>query len=217
MKTRIRALAAGLATAVALTLGTAAITTTAIADNHGDKMKAEVGKQAPDFELKDIFGKTHKLSDYTEEGKIVVLEWFNPDCPFVVKHHSVHKTMYDLYNEYNDDGVVWLAINSGAPGKQGAGLDRNRKAHKQYGIEYPILLDESGTVGHMYSAKTTPHMYIIDTEGVLRYAGAIDNNRSARELGEVNYVDQALSQVLAGKEVAQQTSSPYGCSVKYAY
>ncbi len=217
MKTRTRTLFAGLTTAFALALGAVAINSPAIADDHGQQTEAEVGKKAPDFELTDIFGKTHKLSDYTEEGKVVVLEWFNPDCPFVVKHHSLNKTMYDLYTEHSDNGMVWLAINSGAPGKQGAGLERNRRAHKEYGIEYPILLDESGTVGRMYGAKTTPHMYIIDKDGVLRYAGAIDNNRSARQLGEVNYVEQALGQLLAGKPISQTTSRPYGCSVKYAY
>jgi peroxiredoxin len=178
--------------------------------------EAEIGKAAPDFTLKDTEGHEHRLHDYLENGHIVVLEWFNPDCPFIKKHHAAHKTMNDLRARYAENGVVWLAINSGAPGKQGHGLEHNRKARESYGMEYPVLLDEQGTVGRMYGAKTTPHMFVIDSKGVLRYAGAIDDNRDVSKLGETNYVDAALAALVAGEEIAVKTSRPYGCSVKYS-
>ena len=112
-------------------------------------------------------------------------------------------------------GVVWLAINSGAQGRQVAGIERNRKAVSDYSIAYPVLMDESGEVGRMYGAKTTPGMYVIDTDGVLRYAGAIDNNPSVRTMGDVNYVSDVLDAVVAGSEVMVGETKSYGCSVKY--
>lgn len=137
---------------------------------------AQVGQRAPDFTLKDTAGKTHTLNSYLAEGKTVVLEWFNPDCPFVKRHHQALKTMERTYAENRGKGVVWLAINSGAPGNQGAGLERNTQARKEFGIEYPVLLDESGSVGRMYGAKTTPAMYVIGKDGLVLYAGAIDDD-----------------------------------------
>ena len=181
----------------------------------GEKGHAAIGKAAPDFTLVDLNGDSHTLSEYTQQGKIVVLEWFNPDCPFVKKHHKFNKTMDTLAKEFADDNVVWLAINSGAPGKQGHGVERNLSAVDEYEIAYPILVDESGEIGKAYDAKTTPHMYIINTDGVLVYAGAIDNDSSARKLGDVNYVKQALTEVLAGEPVSVTESRAYGCSVKY--
>ena len=123
--------------------------------------------------------------------------------------------MASLADKYADQGVIWIAVNSGAEGKQGAGLERNLSARDEYSIEYPILLDMSGDVGRNYGAVTTPHMYIIDTEGVLRYAGGIDDNSSARQLGETNYVDAALTALFAGEAIETTESRPYGCSVKY--
>jgi len=182
---------------------------------------AEVGKPAPDFTLTDTDGQKYSLSDYTGKstGKgngIVVLEWFNPDCPFIKKHHDKYKTMNELEAKYADEGVVWLAINSGAPGKEGAGLERNQKAREDYAMVYPVLIDEDGKVGRMYGAKTTPHMYVIDAEGILLYEGAIDDNRDVYKLGETNYVGVALTAILAGEDVADAETRPYGCSVKYA-
>jgi len=176
----------------------------------------EPGQKAPDFTLTDIHGKTHTLSDYTKAGKVVVLEWFNPDCPFVRKHHALGKTMRTLAREFADEGVVWLAINSGAPGKQGAGLERNLRAEKEYGIEYPILLDESGKVGKLYGATNTPHMFVIGRAGEIVYAGAIDNDPSPTRFGDVNYVRRALEQYLAGETVDTPVTKAYGCTVKYA-
>lgn len=199
---------AALAIAAALSMGAATLIAKPTAT-------AKVGEAAPDFTLTDTDGKKHTLSEYTKQGKIVVLEWFNPGCPYVIKHHHNHKTMATLANEFSGKDVVWIAVNSGAPGKQGHGLDLNKQHKKDWGIAYPILIDESGDVGRMYEAKTTPHMYIVDKNGVLQYAGAIDNNRSATTLGDVNYVRQALNQILAGETVTEPITQPYGCTVKY--
>jgi peroxiredoxin len=174
---------------------------------------AEVGAPAPDFTLTSVDGKSVSLSEFTAAGKTVVLEWFNPDCPFVKKHHMKHDTMKTTHAKYPD--VVWLAVNSGASGKQGHGKERNAEAVKDYGITYPVLLDEDGAVGRLYSAKTTPHMFVIH-DGTLVYAGAIDDDRSPDKLGETNYVVAALDAVLAGGDVAVPETKSYGCSVNYA-
>jgi peroxiredoxin len=176
---------------------------------------AAVGAPAPDFTLEDTEGKEHRLSAYTEAGKVVVLEWFNPDCPFVRKHHEKNKTMATTYGAFAEKDMVWLAINSGAPGKQGHGLERNRKAREDYGIAYPVLLDETGAVGQLYGAKTTPHMFVVAKSGELVYAGAIDDNSSAGKLGETNWVSTCLGQVFVGEKVETAQTKPYGCSVKY--
>lgn len=179
-------------------------------------VKAVVGKPAPDFTLKDIKGKEHKLSDYAKDDKTVVLEWFNPDCPYVKKHHETHQTMANLYKEYKDKDVVWLAINSGAEGSATTGVDRNTRAVKELKIKYPILLDESGEIGRTYGATNTPHMYVVSSDGTLIYAGAIDSDNSPFRLGEVNYVKQALDQHLAGETVEEAKTKAYGCRIKYA-
>jgi peroxiredoxin len=197
--------------AIALTaLGSAARASEAAAPTV-----AEVGRPAPNFTLKDTDGKEHQLSNYIAQGKVVVLEWFNPDCPFVKRHHAQSKTMVDLSAAYKDKGVVWLAINSGAPGNQGAGLERNAKAKKEYDMDYPILLDESGVTGRMYGAKTTPHMFVIGKDGILLYAGAIDDDPRGTKADRVNYVERALASCVTGQPVAKNHSDSYGCSVKY--
>ena len=191
---------------------------TALAGPH-DQKHAEIGYPAPNFTLTDIKGKTHSLSDYTADGKIVVLEWFNADCPYVMRHHQSHKTMAETEYQFREKGIVWLAVNSSAEGKQGAGLDRNKRAQREYGIEYSILIDESGEVGHAYGAKTTPHMFIIDKDGMLVYAGGIDNDRAGRNIGGegyVNYVSQGLAELAGGETVSTSHTKPYGCGVKYA-
>lgn len=177
-------------------------------------MTAKVGAPAPTFTLTDTDGKTFNLADH--KGQVVVLEWFNPGCPYVVKHHEKLDTMTATYGAFKDKGVVWVAINSGAPGKEGAGLEANKTAKAKWHMEYPVLLDESGAVGKMFGAKTTPHMYIINKDGTLAYAGAIDNDSSAGKAGDTNYVKQALTQVLAGETVSTPETKPYGCSVKYS-
>jgi peroxiredoxin len=176
---------------------------------------AAVGEPAPDFTLTDTDGKVHALADLVGAQRVVVLEWFNPDCPFILKHHQHHRTMDDLAARYGEQGVIWLAINSAAAGKQGAGLERNQKARQEYKMSMPVLLDESGAVGKAYGAKTTPHMFVIAPDGTIAYAGAIDDDRSPSTLGKTNYVADALDAVLAGKPVAVEDTPAYGCSVKY--
>jgi len=175
--------------------------------------EAEVGKKAPDFSLTDTDGTTQTLKQYA--GKVVVLEWFNPDCPFVKYHHGQAHTMDKVFAKYKDK-IVWLAINSSAEGKQGFGLERNKAARTEYGIEYPVLLDPSGQVGKTYGAKTTPHMFVINAQGNVVYRGAIDDNSSLKGEAQVNYVDQALRELLADGKVTVADTKSYGCSVKYA-
>lgn len=175
-----------------------------------------VGGKAPDFKLTDTAGVEHTLAQYLAAGNVVVLEWFNPDCPFIIKHHQKSQTMNDVYAMLKHKGVVWLAVNSGAAGKQGAGIERNRKAHQEYGMSFPILMDESGAVGRAYGAKTTPHMFVVDKDGTLAYSGAIDDNPSPTEYGSRNHIITALRAVLDGRAVPEPVTKPYGCSVKYA-
>ena len=175
-----------------------------------DEQKAQVGTAAPAFSLKGIDGKDYTLESL--KGKVVVLEWFNPTCPYVIKHHQKNTTMKDTWTKFKDKDVVWLAVATGKTADE-ASL---KKAAEGWKIEYPILLDPTGDTGNAYGAKTTPHMYVINKEGVLVYAGAIDNNKDANTKGDVNYVEQALTSVLAGEPVKTPTSKPYGCSVKYA-
>lgn len=189
----------------------------AAGDKAAAPAKAEVGKAAPDFALKDLNGKEVKLSSY--KGKTVVLEWFNPSCPFVKKSHTLG-SLVDTAKRHTKNGVVWLAINSGAPGKQGNELALNTEAAKTWSLEHPILRDESGVVGKTYGATNTPHMFVVDKKGVLVYAGAIDNSPDAEgksaEGGKlINYIDAALGELAAGKAVSTPSSKPYGCGVKY--
>ena len=178
---------------------------------------AEIGKPAPDFALKDLGGKQFKLSSF--KGKVVVLEWFNPGCPFVKKSHTVG-SLVDTAKKQTAKGIVWLTINSNAPGREGNELSANTEAVKAFGMTNPVLRDEAGTVGKAYGATNTPHMFVIDRKGVLQYAGAIDNSpdaegKSAPDGKLVNYVDAAIASIAAGKPIAVTTSKPYGCSVKY--
>lgn len=171
---------------------------------------AKVGETAPEFSLQDQDGKTHKLSDY--RGKVVVLEWFNQQCPYVVRHHKA-KTMTSTADKYKDQDVVWLAINT-----TGKSAEDNKTSAEAWGIDYPILNDSSTNVAQQYGANTTPQMYIIDKEGKLVYNGAIDNDPSAdgtKGDKATNYVAKALDEVLAGKPVSTPETKPYGCNVKY--
>jgi peroxiredoxin len=179
--------------------------------------EAEVGKAAPDFTLPDSMGKNHSLSDYT--GKIVILEWLNHGCPFVVKHYD-SGNMQKLQKMAKEKGVVWFSIISSAPGKQGYSTPEqaNETAKEKNAMPLAILLDPEGTVGKLYDAKTTPHMYIIDKQGQLVYNGGIDDIRSTNidDIAKAkNFVLSALEELLSGKEVSVKTSQPYGCSVKY--
>jgi peroxiredoxin len=179
--------------------------------------KAEVGKPAPDFTLKDLDGKDVKLSSF--KGKKVVLEWFNPGCPFVKAAHS-KGSLKEAAKKATASGVVWVAINSGAPGKQGTGVAANKEAAKTWSMDHSILLDESGVVGKAYGATNTPHMMVIDDKGTLVYRGAIDNSpdgegESAPGGKLVSYVDGALSDLAAARPIGTAETKAYGCSVKY--
>ncbi len=179
---------------------------------------AAIDKPAPAFELKGIDGSTYKLSDF--KGKYVVLEWNNFDCPFVKKHYGAGN-MQALQKKYMEKGVVWFTVCSSAPGKQGYyetdALTKMTAEHKSAATAY--LRDPDGKVGRLYGAKTTPHMFVIDPEGVLVYAGAIDDKPSTNPddiKGAVNYVAASLDATMGGKAVATKSTAPYGCSVKYA-
>jgi peroxiredoxin len=180
--------------------------------------RAQVGQPAPAFSLIDSNGTTHALADF--KGRTVVLEWTNAECPFVKKHYAPGN-MQTQQGESKASGVVWLTINSGAPGKQGHvdGAGANAIIAATGGQQAAYLLDPEGAAGRAYGAKTTPHMYVIDGEGVLRYAGAIDSNPSADPddiAGAKQYVRAALADLAAGRPVAVANTQPYGCAVKYA-
>ncbi|MFO0678571.1 MAG: redoxin family protein [Polyangiaceae bacterium] len=177
---------------------------------------AAIGRPAPAFTLKDLDG--HDVSLASFRGKTVVLEWFNPGCPFVNLAHT-KGSLKEMAKRTTSSGVVWLAINSGGAGKQGAGVEANRDGKKKFGLDHPVLLDETGAVGHAYGATNTPHMFVVDAEGTLVYRGAIDDTAGGEpEANEkvVNYVDDALASLRANKPVAKAETKAFGCSVKYA-
>ena len=177
----------------------------------------KVGDAAPNFSLAGEDGKPHALADY--KGKTVVLEWTNAECPFVKKHYS-GGNMQSLQKTYTGKDVVWLSINSSAPGKQGA-VDAASAAAivKEKGAAPThVLLDGKGEVGRLYEAKTTPHMFVVDKNGKLAYAGGIDSEASADPADIASatpYVKNALDELLAGKTVSTAVTKPYGCSIKY--
>ena len=178
----------------------------------------KVGQPAPAFAAADNQGREHKLSDY--KGRFVVLEWHNQGCPYVQKQYK-SGNMQKLQREWTAKGVVWLTVISSAPGKQGYLTPEESRAYVKQTNAAPtdVLLDPTGAVGMLYSAKTTPHMFIIDPQGVLIYDGAIDD-KPTTDLADVaaatNYVSAALTEAMAGKPVTTPVSRPYGCSVKYA-
>ena len=179
---------------------------------------AEVGQPAPDFTLVDIDGNTHTLSSY--KGKLVVLEWVNPECPIVQKLYNKSGNIPRLQKTYTGQGVVWLSINSAAAGKQGDYEPAQVKSWMQQVGAAPTdyFRDPSGAVGHLYGAKNTPHIFIIDRAGTLVYAGGIDSIASAdpADLSRAtNYVDATMADLAAGRPVAKANTRPYGCSVKY--
>lgn len=180
---------------------------------------ATVGQPAPNFTLPSVAGEQKSLEDF--RGNIVVLEWINHECPFVVKFYSVGQ-MQRWQEEWAEEGVIWLSINSGAPGKQGHfnAADGLRLSQEKGSKAYAVLLDTAGDVGRTYDAKTTPHMYVIDADGVLRYEGAIDNKPSGNpaainEPDTVNYVEAAIRAIMEDREVEVTNTRPYGCTVKY--
>ena len=179
--------------------------------------KAKVGQSAPDFTLTDVSGNTISLSDF--RGNYIVLEWINYDCPFVAKHY-ISKNMQSLQDHYRNQGVLWLAVNSSAEGKQGQfsndEIRKRLKTHQSTVDAY--LLDKNGEVGRLYGATHTPHMYIVNPKGTLIYRGAIDSIRSTN-IADIpkaeNYVTMALDAVFDGKNVPVEHTRAYGCDVKY--
>ena len=189
----------------------------AFGHNHGGSSDYDDAKKAPDFTLTDIDGNTHSLSDF--EGKVVVLEWLNHSCPFVVKFYEPG-FMQELQQKWRDQDVIWLSINS-TNANDHAYLTPEAEKAKAISVgsnATAILHDTDGTVGQAYGARTTPHMYIISAEGKIVYNGAIDSNRSANSADiadATNYVDAALTALMAGEPIEVTTSRPYGCSIKY--
>jgi hypothetical protein len=178
---------------------------------------AQTGRPAPAFSVTDTKGVQHALATY--RGRTVILEWTNHECPYTVKHYATGN-MQALQADATAAGVIWLSVVSSRPGEQGyveaAQADRlteSRKAHPT-----AVLLDPSGKLGHLYDARTTPHMFVIDGTGTLLYMGAIDDRPTANPAsvnGARNYVREALDAVAAGRPVAVAATRPYGCSVKY--
>ncbi|MHC4524101.1 MAG: redoxin domain-containing protein [Planctomycetota bacterium] len=170
-------------------------------------------QKAPDFTLKDLNGKDVQLSKLKD--KIIVLEWTNYDCPFVKAHYNdITQTTRKLAKKYVKQDVVWLTINS----TNYATTETNKKWAKKNELKHLVLIDTDGKVGKLFKAKTTPHVFVIDKQGKIAYQGAIDNapmGKAPEGKEKVNYVDQALSELLAGKEVSTPKTKPYGCSVKY--
>lgn len=177
----------------------------------------KVGNPAPEFTGTDSQGQSHKLSEY--RGKYVVLEWTNNGCPFTKKHYT-SGNMQALQSTWTARGVVWLTILSSAPGAQGymTAADENAYMTRVHAAPTAAILDPTGAIGHEFEAKTTPDMYIIDPQGKLIYAGAIDNRPTTDPSdvqGATNYVSDALTEAIAGHPVAVSYTRPYGCSVKY--
>lgn len=183
----------------------------------------KIGEAAPEFELKDNTGKTHKLSKY--KGNYVVLEWFNHECPYVKKHYTDNEkykahNMQNTQEKMKKEGVIWLSINSThSSSKEFKTIEQTNELIKsKHSKAHAVLLDPTSEVGRKYDAKTTPHMFVINPEGNIIYMGAIDDNSSSKPstlVGAKNYVIEAITRAKAKKEVEVAEVKPYGCSVKY--
>ena len=192
------------------------IVLSALAAGTAQAASAVVGQAAPGFTGTDALGKTHKLSDY--KGKHVVLEWTNPNCPFVVKHYGGN--MQALQAEFTRKGVVWLGVNSTNKKSRDyrAPVAMTAWQAEKKASASAMLMDDSGDIGQLYNAKTTPHMYIISPQGMLIYAGAIDSVASSNSEDiktATNYVRQGLNEALGGKAISVAATRPYGCFLKY--
>ncbi len=217
-----RVAAAASAIAVCATLGLSFQDGDKVADKAEQAMEeapkvAKLGKRAPNFKLMNL-GNEEVILEKLAKEKIVVLEWFNPECPFVAYAYK-EGPLLKTARKAREKGIVWLAINSGAPGQQGTGREKNKKYHDEWDMPQPILFDEEGTVGQMYDARTTPQIVIIDKDMKVVYMGALDNApRGKVPEGEnyKNYAWMALENLMAGEKVEVAKTRPYGCSVKYA-
>jgi peroxiredoxin len=187
----------------------AAMSLTAVADKPATAGAAAIGQPAPEFKLDDQTGKPVALSDH--KGKIVVLEWTNIECPYVVRH-TKSKTSATLAEKYKDKDVVWLQIDS----TNSHNTATNLKTVTDNNLPFQILNDSQGTVGKKYGAKTTPHLFIVAKDGTLAYAGGMDNDPDGKNSASINYVAKALEELTAGQAVSTPETKSYGCSVKYA-
>jgi peroxiredoxin len=174
---------------------------------------AELGKAPPAFTLKDLAGKDISLADY--KGKIVVLEWFQPSCPFCIGGYKEDGACRTTSERLQKDGVVWLLVNSTNADMPDSKVDANVEFFKSRKLSHTVLMDTDGRVGHAYGAKSTPHCFVIDTKGNLAYRGAIDNAQERDAKEKVNYVANAVAELKASKPVTKADTRSYGCSVKY--
>lgn len=180
--------------------------------------KAAIDQPAPDFKLVDTMGKEHLLSDYVAAGNIVVLEWFNPQCPYVKEHYDSEGkgTSTAVEKEFKEQKVVWLRINSGSAESGTSGKEYNNKYAKDWKITSPILLDLDGKVGKAYNAKVTPTMVVISAGGTIAYEGLMDSEKSASKTGEVIYPREAVKSLLSEETVAKKQTKAVGCGIKYS-
>jgi len=194
------------------------VSVSATANADANPRVVGVGEKAPQFSLPNLKGETVQLSDF--RGKTVVLEWFNPDCPFVRYAHKKGMLKNSMRPRYGPKGkVVWLAINSSGPGKQGHGLRTNSAGQGQFKMDYPVLLDESGAVGRAYGATRTPEIFVVNPQGILVYRGAPDDTGGgdiAPGMKVRNFVTEALTDLRRGRAIRTSSYAVYGCSVKYA-
>ncbi len=190
-------------------------TATATSPDSAALARAETGAPAPTFTLTDLEGRTVDLASL--RGKTVVIEWFNPECPYVVYAHGEQGPLATLPKKWTEQGVVWLAINSNAPGTQGASLEVNKQFAESWGLPSSVLVDTDGAVGRQYGAKTTPQMVVIDKAGTLVYNGALDNAPLGKVAGDAlqPWVDEVLTDLANGVPPRRSVTKPYGCSVKY--
>jgi peroxiredoxin len=181
------------------------------------RAQAVVGSTAPAFTAIDSHGQTHSLAEY--RGKYVVLEWHNQGCPYTKKHYD-SGNMQSLQKEWTAKGVVWFTVISSAPGQQGYVTDAEENAYlaEMHAVPTAVLMDPAGKLGHLFSAKTTPEMYVIDPQGKLIYEGAIDDHATpdiSDIKGADNYLNDALMEAISGKPVVHAYTRSYGCSIKY--
>ena len=191
-----------------LAIGSAALALICLSSAYAAHSAAKIGQPAPDFSLKDQDGNAVKLSDFA--GRIVVLEWTNPGCPFVQRHYREH-TMTSLASQYKDRGVAWLAIDSTGSDS----LAKDKAWSEQNHLPYPVLNDAKGQAAREYGAKSTPHLFIINRDGRLAYMGGIDDDPNGEKPTRINYVKRALDEILRGEPVSIPVTKSYGCGVHY--
>ncbi len=213
MNTQRRFISLLLLTAAFIMLALASKATTS---NPSNQSTLAPGDKAPDFTLTDLDDNPHTLSDYTKAGNIVVLEWFNPNCPFVRKHYiDDRNTMTATQAQFKSEKIIWLRINSAYGRHPSAEIPYNKQAVTGWNLKSPILLDTSGKVGHDYHATRTPEFFIITPDQTLAYQGPIDDRTDAAAPGKKNYIQEALTNLLAGDQITTPKRKPYGCNIKY--